>query len=167
MYFENCKFKKNLIIMFLNTWFLIRIMPASQSGIATVSNANFRKVRRSNLEHKRDHRALVAPRFNSWRGRFWNWNFRFVSLSEAQRCRSNPLGWGPILPWASSIKMTVKRLYRSKKDRILGGVCGGLGEFFKIDPTIIRLVWALLTLLSIGLGIIAYLLAWIIIPEKH
>jgi len=63
----------------------------------------------------------------------------------------------------------VKRLYRSGKNRILGGVCGGIGEYLDTDPTVIRLIWIIFTLISFGLGIIAYILAWIIIPRnpKH
>jgi phage shock protein PspC (stress-responsive transcriptional regulator) len=49
---------------------------------------------------------------------------------------------------------------------MLGGVCGGLGEHIDVDPTIIRLVWVVVTLLSLGTGIIVYLAAWIIIPES-
>lgn len=60
----------------------------------------------------------------------------------------------------------MKRLYRSKRDRILGGVCAGLGEYFDIDPSIVRLLWAALTLLSLGTGIIVYIIAWILIPEQ-
>ena len=60
----------------------------------------------------------------------------------------------------------IKRLYRSKKNRIIAGVCGGIGEYFNIDPTIIRLLWVLFTLLG-GSGIIAYIVAWIIIPEQR
>jgi phage shock protein C len=59
----------------------------------------------------------------------------------------------------------MQRLYRSKNDRILGGVCAGLGEHLDVDPTVIRLIWAVVTLLSFGTGIIIYILAWIIIPE--
>lgn len=55
-----------------------------------------------------------------------------------------------------------KKLYRSCKDRILGGVGGGLGEYLDVDPTLIRLAIAL-AFLS-GIGLVAYLLAWIIIP---
>jgi len=47
---------------------------------------------------------------------------------------------------------------------MLGGVCGGIGEYLDIDPTIIRLLWALFLLT--GVGIIAYIIAWLIIPEK-
>jgi phage shock protein C len=59
-----------------------------------------------------------------------------------------------------------KRLYRSGKERILGGVCGGLGEYLDMDPTIVRLIWILLTLLSVGLGIVFYIIAWFIIPRN-
>jgi phage shock protein C len=61
-----------------------------------------------------------------------------------------------------------KRLYRSGKNRILGGVCGGLGDYFDIDPTIIRLIWIFFAL-AYGTGILAYLIAWLIIPRnpKH
>ena len=63
--------------------------------------------------------------------------------------------------------MKNKKLYRSKKDRIIAGVCGGMGEYFSIDPTIIRVLWALLTVFTAFFaGIIGYLLCWIIIPEK-
>jgi len=59
----------------------------------------------------------------------------------------------------------IKRLYRSKKDKIIGGVCGGIAEYLNIDPTLIRFLWVIGSLLW-GAGIIAYILAWIIIPEK-
>jgi phage shock protein PspC (stress-responsive transcriptional regulator) len=49
---------------------------------------------------------------------------------------------------------------------MLGGVCGGLGKYFDIDPTVIRLFWIVVTVLSVGTGILVYLLAWIIIPEE-
>jgi phage shock protein PspC (stress-responsive transcriptional regulator) len=60
----------------------------------------------------------------------------------------------------------IKRLYRSKENRVLGGVCGGIGEYLEVDPVVIRLLWVLLAVLSFGAGILGYLLAWIIIPEK-
>ncbi len=58
-----------------------------------------------------------------------------------------------------------KRLYRSN-ERVLGGVCAGIAEYFTIDPTIVRLVWVILTIMSFGAGILAYIIAWIIVPEK-
>jgi phage shock protein C len=59
----------------------------------------------------------------------------------------------------------MKRLYRSRTERMFGGVCAGLGEYAEVDPTIIRLIWVVLTLLSLGVGLVAYFVAWIIIPE--
>ena len=66
------------------------------------------------------------------------------------------------------MKKKVKRLYRSGKEKILGGVCGGIAEYFNVDPTIIKIIWILIVL-GYGAGIIAYIIAWIIIPKnpKH
>ncbi len=58
----------------------------------------------------------------------------------------------------------MKKLYRSRNNRMIFGVCGGLGEYFDIDPTLVRLVWLLFAFW--GAGILAYLIAWIIIPEE-
>ena len=60
-----------------------------------------------------------------------------------------------------------KKLYLSDKDKKIGGVCGGIAEYFDIDSTVVRLIWILAALLSLGLGIIAYIIAWIVIPRKH
>ena len=60
--------------------------------------------------------------------------------------------------------MSSKRLYRSTTNRKIAGVCGGLGEYFDIDPTIIRIVWVALAL-GAGVGLIAYVIFWIIVPE--
>lgn len=62
-------------------------------------------------------------------------------------------------------KKEVKRLYRSKENKILGGVCGGIAEHLGVDPVIIRLLWVLGSFLW-GFGIILYIIAWIIIPES-
>lgn len=58
-----------------------------------------------------------------------------------------------------------KKLYKSNTNKMICGVCGGLGEFFGIDPTIIRLVWAILGFMG-GTGIVAYLIAAVIIPNS-
>ena len=58
-----------------------------------------------------------------------------------------------------------KRLYKSKEDKKLCGVCGGVAEYFELDPTIIRLAWVVFTLLG-GSGIIAYIIAAIVMPDK-
>ncbi|RME83235.1 MAG: PspC domain-containing protein [Caldilineae bacterium] len=61
--------------------------------------------------------------------------------------------------------MSGKRLYRSRKDRMIAGVCGGLGEYFNIDPTLIRLALLFLVIWGGG-GVLVYLIAWIVIPEE-
>ena len=58
------------------------------------------------------------------------------------------------------------KLHRSRKNRMLAGVCGGLGEFFGIDPTVIRIIWIIGTLFSMGFGIILYLILWVVVPEE-
>ena len=60
----------------------------------------------------------------------------------------------------------MKRLYRSETDKKIAGVCGGLAEYFAIDPTIVRLVFFML-LLPGGLpGLIPYVVLWIVVPTK-
>ncbi|MFP4461308.1 MAG: PspC domain-containing protein [Thermotogota bacterium] len=61
--------------------------------------------------------------------------------------------------------MNEKRLYRSRDDKVLAGVCSGLGKYLDVDPVIIRLIWAA-TILLAGAGIFLYIIAWIIIPEE-
>lgn len=58
-----------------------------------------------------------------------------------------------------------KKLYRSINDRKLGGVCAGVAKYFCIDPTMVRLIWAV-AFLCLGIGALAYLLAWFIVPEE-
>lgn len=57
-----------------------------------------------------------------------------------------------------------KRLFKSRDNRVLCGVCGGIGEFFNIDPTLIRLLCVLLAFT--GAGFVAYIIAAIIVPER-
>lgn len=60
--------------------------------------------------------------------------------------------------------MSGHKLYRSAQDKKLGGVCCGLAEYFEADVTLIRLITVILCIVTSGLGVIAYLIAWIIIP---
>ena len=59
----------------------------------------------------------------------------------------------------------MKKLYLSKNDKKLCGVCGGLAEYFEIDPTLIRLLWVLSVIFA-GAGILAYIIAAIVIPKS-
>ena len=58
-----------------------------------------------------------------------------------------------------------KRVYRSRKDCVIAGICGGIAEYFDIDPTLVRII-AVLTIFLSGLGLIAYIIAWILIPQN-
>ena len=58
-----------------------------------------------------------------------------------------------------------KKLYKSNTDKKLAGVCGGIAEYFGIDPTLVRLAWVLFTCLG-GSGLLAYIICAIVIPER-
>ena len=57
-----------------------------------------------------------------------------------------------------------KKLYRSRRNRIIGGVCGGLAEYLGMDPTVVRVIMALATFVG-GMSILVYLIMWLLIPE--
>lgn len=57
------------------------------------------------------------------------------------------------------------RLYKSRDDRMLDGVCAGIAEYFDIDPTVVRLAWVLFCMAG-GSGILAYIIAAVIIPRR-
>lgn len=59
----------------------------------------------------------------------------------------------------------IKKLYRSN-DRMLGGVCAGLAEYADMDPTVVRLIYAALTVFTAFSGVLLYPILWIIMPEK-
>lgn len=58
------------------------------------------------------------------------------------------------------------KLHRSESSKIIAGVCGGLGEYFDVDPTIIRIVFVLMTIFG-GSGILIYIILWLVIPSEN
>ncbi|MBZ0264254.1 PspC domain-containing protein [bacterium] len=60
----------------------------------------------------------------------------------------------------------MREIRRSQENRVVAGVCGGLGEYFNIDPVIIRIIWLLLTFAAGG-GILIYLICWVVIPSEY
>ena len=58
-----------------------------------------------------------------------------------------------------------KRLHRSNENKVIAGVCGGIAEYFGVDPTVVRLLWVLFSLMG-GSGILAYIIAALIIPRN-
>ena len=59
-----------------------------------------------------------------------------------------------------------KKLFRSN-DRVIGGVCGGLAEYFDFDPVLVRVAYAFLTLFTAFCGLLFYIVLWIVMPEKR
>ena len=64
--------------------------------------------------------------------------------------------------------MRTKKLYRSNENKIFAGICGGLGEYIDVDPTVLRFIWILIIIFTaIFPGLIAYILAIFIIPKEN
>lgn len=61
----------------------------------------------------------------------------------------------------------IRRIYRSRSERRIAGVCAGIGLFFRIDPVLVRLLWVAVTFVTgVIPGVLAYLAAWIIVPDE-
>jgi phage shock protein C len=61
----------------------------------------------------------------------------------------------------------MKQLRRSNKERMIAGVCGGIAEYFDLDPSIVRIVYVLISVISVAFpGILFYILMWIIVPQS-
>lgn len=60
----------------------------------------------------------------------------------------------------------MKKLYKIEEGKKVDGVCGGIAEYIGVDPTLIRLIWAIVTLCTVGTGLVAYLICSILIPRK-
>jgi len=75
---------------------------------------------------------------------------------------------GIFFPLQGSVQsmQSTKRLMKIREGKVLGGVCGGIGKYFDLDPVIVRILWVVLTLLSVGIGVIVYIAAWILMPEE-
>lgn len=58
-----------------------------------------------------------------------------------------------------------RRLVRSRNNRTICGVCGGIGEYLNVDPTVIRIIWVVCAFASVGTGALVYLIAALLIPE--
>jgi phage shock protein C len=63
------------------------------------------------------------------------------------------------------MRVNGRRLYRSERERMIGGVAGGLAEYFDLDPALVRVAWAVLVVASGGLFLILYIVMWFVVPE--
>ncbi|MDR0757059.1 MAG: PspC domain-containing protein [Tannerella sp.] len=61
---------------------------------------------------------------------------------------------------------STKRLYRSNEEKMIAGVCGGIAEYFDLDPVLVRVGYILLSVFTFFSGLLAYLILWIVIPQK-
>jgi phage shock protein C len=70
--------------------------------------------------------------------------------------------------WWRNVRMPERGsiLSRSRNNRMVAGVCGGIAEYFNLDPSLLRIIWAIGTLSTMGTGILAYIVAAIVLPEK-
>jgi phage shock protein C len=59
-----------------------------------------------------------------------------------------------------------RRLYRSRSDTVIGGVAAGLADYLNADPALVRIAWAILVVITGGAALVAYIVAWIIVPEE-
>ena len=59
-----------------------------------------------------------------------------------------------------------KKLYRSRDNKMVAGICAGLAQYFELDPTLVRLAMVVAALISLGGGILFYIIAWLIVPEE-
>lgn len=62
--------------------------------------------------------------------------------------------------------MDEKKLTRSRVNKMICGVCGGIGEYFHMDPTVVRLIWAIVTVCACGTGLLIYIIAAVVMPEE-
>lgn len=85
-------------------------------------------------------------------------------MSEFNSATAWQAGDQPGVDHGTPTQPTVRRVTRSRTDRVFGGVCGGLGRYFGVDPVLLR-VAAVALALSGGLGLVAYLIGWAVIPE--
>ncbi|RYE24585.1 MAG: PspC domain-containing protein [Sphingobacteriales bacterium] len=92
------------------------------------------------------------------------------SLNDGRDAKGNPVSHFPT-PYIQQNKQEYyqpsgRRLFRNTNDKMIGGVCSGVANYFDIDPVIVRLVFAIL-FLTAGIGLLAYILAWIIVPAAR
>ncbi|HEY0272894.1 MAG TPA: PspC domain-containing protein [Chitinophaga sp.] len=92
-----------------------------------------------------------------------------ASIGRPEQLEGNEDSNGQAVPPADSLtgRRPRKRLYRDPDSKVLGGVCGGLGSYFNIDPVIFRIIFALLAIGGFGTGVLVYFILWVATPEAN
>lgn len=91
--------------------------------------------------------------------------YHWRACNSGQDISKRPKGFGKDM--VSKMGNDYRKLTRSRENRMICGVCGGLGEYLNIDPTIVRIIWIFCALAGCGTGALVYLIASVIIPEKE
>lgn len=105
-----------------------------------------------------------------------------VQMGNGETLRQQATAWGEqVASWGEGVRESVQDttrqpepvgnnpangLWRSRNDRVLLGVCGGIAERYALDPVLVRLLWAMVTLATLGLGLLAYLLTALLLPVR-
>ena len=84
---------------------------------------------------------------------------------QVRYCNQCGSATGAGSPWPE--RQTPRRLERSMPDKKIAGVCSGFAHYFDIDVTLMRIIWLVLVFVPPSIGLIAYILAWIILPKGH
>ena len=84
---------------------------------------------------------------------------------QVRYCNQCGAATGAGSPWPE--KRTPRRLERSMPDKKIAGVCSGFAHYFDIDVTLMRIIWLVLVFVPPSIGLIAYILAWIVMPKGH
>jgi phage shock protein C len=119
------------------------------------------------------HNFGIIPLFYWWGGFSWKFVLALLlivlgSILVVSYAREKSPSPSPEASQTGTEQRSIpRRLYRSLRDRKVFGVCGGMGEYFEIDPTIIRLLFVFVTLYSFGFGLIAYIILTIVTPEER
>ena len=89
-----------------------------------------------------------------------------VELEPQDRyCSQCGKGTGVGSPWPAAT--VPRRLTLSTRDKKIGGVCAGFAHYFDVDVTLVRIIWLVLTIVPPGVGLIAYVLAWLVMPNDQ
>lgn len=91
--------------------------------------------------------------------------YHWRACNSGQDISKRPKGFGKDM--VSKMGNDYRKLTRSRENRMICGVCGRLGEYLNIDPTIVRIIWIFCALAGCGTGALVYLIASVIIPEKE
>ena len=129
----------------------VDLCTAPEAGLRITVNSNV------TFSHNLDEAGLQQNGDTYSTANFESSEQAIVSGSRGQRRQLHPEPGGGL--------RVNRRLYRSRSDSMLGGVAGGVADYFDMDPSIVRIVWAVLALVTGGIFLVLYIVMWIVVPE--